>query len=156
MRSAPLSPNATLLPVPVATSSSPSPASTQSSPPRAITRSSPAPARMTSAPSVPRKLFGPPVPSMLDPRSGHSTAPALPAPDGQATTAAMDTRTAARTRADELGLTPPTVRGPPPERKRGLSHDVGVVLPCDDAGVGRAVVLLHAGVADRRMWAELV
>jgi 3-oxoadipate enol-lactonase len=93
---------------------------------------------------------------MLDPTSGHSTATALPAPDGQATTAAMDTRTAARTRADELGLTPPTVRGPPPERKRGLSHDVGVVLPCDDVGVGRAVVLLHAGVADRRMWADLV
>lgn len=27
-------------------------------------------------------------------------------------------------------------------------------LPCDDVGNGPAVVLLHAGVADRRMWAE--
>jgi pimeloyl-ACP methyl ester carboxylesterase len=29
-----------------------------------------------------------------------------------------------------------------------------VVLPFDDVGEGRAVVLLHAGVADRTMWAE--
>lgn len=27
-------------------------------------------------------------------------------------------------------------------------------LPCDESGEGPAVVLLHAGVADRRMWAE--
>jgi pimeloyl-ACP methyl ester carboxylesterase len=31
-----------------------------------------------------------------------------------------------------------------------------VLLPCDDVGVGSAVVLLHAGVADRGMWAELL
>jgi pimeloyl-ACP methyl ester carboxylesterase len=29
-----------------------------------------------------------------------------------------------------------------------------VLLPCDDAGAGPAVVLLHAGIADRTMWAE--
>jgi pimeloyl-ACP methyl ester carboxylesterase len=29
-----------------------------------------------------------------------------------------------------------------------------VLLPHDDVGAGPAVVLLHAGVADRRMWAE--
>jgi pimeloyl-ACP methyl ester carboxylesterase len=29
-----------------------------------------------------------------------------------------------------------------------------VVLPCDVVGAGPAVVLLHAGVADRTMWAE--
>jgi pimeloyl-ACP methyl ester carboxylesterase len=29
-----------------------------------------------------------------------------------------------------------------------------MVLPHDDVGAGPAVVLLHAGVADRRMWAE--
>lgn len=28
------------------------------------------------------------------------------------------------------------------------------MLPCDEAGSGPAVVLLHAGVADRRMWQE--
>jgi pimeloyl-ACP methyl ester carboxylesterase len=31
-----------------------------------------------------------------------------------------------------------------------------VLLPCDDVGAGSAVVLLHAGVADRGMWAELL
>jgi pimeloyl-ACP methyl ester carboxylesterase len=31
-----------------------------------------------------------------------------------------------------------------------------VVLPHDDVGSGPAVMLLHAGVADRRMWAELL
>jgi pimeloyl-ACP methyl ester carboxylesterase len=30
----------------------------------------------------------------------------------------------------------------------------GVILPHDDQGTGPSVVLLHAGVADRRMWAE--
>lgn len=29
-----------------------------------------------------------------------------------------------------------------------------MLLPNDDAGSGLAVVLLHAGVADRSMWAE--
>jgi pimeloyl-ACP methyl ester carboxylesterase len=29
-----------------------------------------------------------------------------------------------------------------------------VRLPCDDVGSGKAVVLLHAGIADRRMWAR--
>ncbi|HEU4706438.1 MAG TPA: hypothetical protein VFS64_04550 [Solirubrobacterales bacterium] len=29
-------------------------------------------------------------------------------------------------------------------------------LPCDECGSGPAVVLLHAGVADRRMWDEHV
>jgi pimeloyl-ACP methyl ester carboxylesterase len=29
-----------------------------------------------------------------------------------------------------------------------------MVLPHDDAGAGRALVLLHAGIADRRMWRE--
>jgi pimeloyl-ACP methyl ester carboxylesterase len=29
-----------------------------------------------------------------------------------------------------------------------------MVLPCDEAGTGPAVVLLHAGVADRTMWSE--
>ena len=29
-----------------------------------------------------------------------------------------------------------------------------MVLPCDDVGAGPAVVLLHAGVADRTMWRE--
>jgi pimeloyl-ACP methyl ester carboxylesterase len=29
-----------------------------------------------------------------------------------------------------------------------------VELPCDDVGAGPAIVLLHAGVADRTMWAE--
>jgi 3-oxoadipate enol-lactonase len=28
------------------------------------------------------------------------------------------------------------------------------MLPCDELGRGPAVVLLHAGVADRTMWAE--
>jgi pimeloyl-ACP methyl ester carboxylesterase len=31
-----------------------------------------------------------------------------------------------------------------------------VRLPCDDVGAGRALVLLHAGVADRTMWAPHV
>jgi pimeloyl-ACP methyl ester carboxylesterase len=31
-----------------------------------------------------------------------------------------------------------------------------VILPFDDVGSGPAVVLLHAGVADRRMWEELL
>jgi pimeloyl-ACP methyl ester carboxylesterase len=31
-----------------------------------------------------------------------------------------------------------------------------VLLPHDDVGVGPAVVLLHAGVADRRMWDDLL
>jgi pimeloyl-ACP methyl ester carboxylesterase len=31
---------------------------------------------------------------------------------------------------------------------------VPVTLPCDEAGSGPAVVLLHAGIADRTMWAE--
>lgn len=30
------------------------------------------------------------------------------------------------------------------------------LLPLDDVGVGPAVVLLHAGVADRRMWSDLL
>lgn len=30
------------------------------------------------------------------------------------------------------------------------------MLPCDDVGTGPAVVLLHAGIADRTMWAEHV
>jgi len=38
--------------------------------------------------------------------------------------------------------------------RAGVRHDVGVLLPHDDVGVARAVVLLHAGVADRRMWAD--
>jgi pimeloyl-ACP methyl ester carboxylesterase len=29
-----------------------------------------------------------------------------------------------------------------------------VILPCDDAGTGPAILLLHAGIADRSMWAE--
>jgi pimeloyl-ACP methyl ester carboxylesterase len=29
-----------------------------------------------------------------------------------------------------------------------------VILPCDDLGTGLVLVLLHAGVADRRMWTE--
>ena len=29
-----------------------------------------------------------------------------------------------------------------------------MTLPFDDVGAGSTVVLLHAGVADRRMWAE--
>jgi 3-oxoadipate enol-lactonase len=29
-----------------------------------------------------------------------------------------------------------------------------VLLPHDDVGTGLAVVLLHAGIADRTMWAE--
>ena len=29
-----------------------------------------------------------------------------------------------------------------------------VVLPHDDVGAGPAVLLLHAGIADRTMWAE--
>jgi pimeloyl-ACP methyl ester carboxylesterase len=37
-----------------------------------------------------------------------------------------------------------------------VRHDRGVLLPHDDVGVGPAVVLLHAGVADRKMWAELL
>jgi 3-oxoadipate enol-lactonase len=31
-----------------------------------------------------------------------------------------------------------------------------VVLPSDDVGTGEAVVLLHAGIADRRMWSEQI
>lgn len=31
-----------------------------------------------------------------------------------------------------------------------------MLLPHDEEGAGRAVVLLHAGVADRRMWADLL
>jgi pimeloyl-ACP methyl ester carboxylesterase len=31
-----------------------------------------------------------------------------------------------------------------------------VILPCEDSGSGPAVVLLHAGVADRRMWQALL
>jgi len=38
----------------------------------------------------------------------------------------------------------------------GLRHDAGVLLPHDDVGAGPTVVLLHAGVADRRMWAAVV
>jgi 3-oxoadipate enol-lactonase len=33
---------------------------------------------------------------------------------------------------------------------------IGFVLPYDDVGTGPAVILLHAGIADRTMWAELV
>jgi 3-oxoadipate enol-lactonase len=29
-----------------------------------------------------------------------------------------------------------------------------VILPCDDLGAGPVILLLHAGVADRRMWEE--
>jgi pimeloyl-ACP methyl ester carboxylesterase len=37
-----------------------------------------------------------------------------------------------------------------------VRHDPGVLLPADDVGTGPPVVLLHAGVADRGMWAELL
>jgi 3-oxoadipate enol-lactonase len=31
---------------------------------------------------------------------------------------------------------------------------LGTPLPHEDVGIGPAVVLLHAGIADRRMWSE--
>ena len=38
--------------------------------------------------------------------------------------------------------------------RRALTAAVSAVLPLDEAGEGPAVVLLHAGVADRSMWSE--
>ncbi len=37
---------------------------------------------------------------------------------------------------------------------RVLSGNIGIVLPYDEAGAGKPVVLLHAGVGDRTMWRE--
>lgn len=42
------------------------------------------------------------------------------------------------------------------QAEAGLRHDPPMLLPHDDVGAGPSVVLLHAGVADRRMWADLL
>jgi pimeloyl-ACP methyl ester carboxylesterase len=53
-----------------------------------------------------------------------------------------------------VGIT--DVRMPPDYTDDGLRAAIlnRVILPCDDFGSGPAVLLLHAGVADRRMWSE--